>query len=111
MLLGGVVAWHANALRASCEMKCGIWTWIGPCLSIGMEWMGMTMLSSSLLSVKVGGVGEGGVGLGGASEVAGGDGSCNGLGGAGAGAVVGTLGLRRGDRRGSVSEVVRPGVL
>ena len=111
MLLGGVVAWHANALRASCEMKCGIWTWIGPCLSIGMEWMGMTTLSSSPSSVKVGWVGDGGVGSGGAAEVAGGDGSCNGVGVAGAGDVSGTLGLRRGDRRGGVREALRPGVL
>ena len=75
-----------------------------------MEWMGMsTLLLSS--SLKVGWVGEGCAGSGGASEVAGGDGSCNGLGGAGAGAVVGTLGLRRGDRRGGVGEVLRPGAL
>ena len=35
--LGEEVALHAKAWRASCDMKCGIWTWTGPCFSIGIE--------------------------------------------------------------------------
>ena len=106
----GVDAWQANAWRASWEMKCGIWTWMGPCLSAGMDWIGMTTLSS-LSSAKVGEVREElccslrlGVGVKGY-------GSCDGSSVAAEVDVVGTSGLRRGDCRGGVGLVVRPGLL
>ena len=99
---------------------------MGGCLSIGMDDMGMTTLSSSS-SVKVGGSGEevswslsvgagvagceGCVGASGVFDGVTGDGSCDGRVGAFADEVSGTLGLRRGERRGGVGLVVRPGVL
>lgn len=72
---------------------------------IGMENTGMTMLSSSSL-VKVG-VGEEDVWW----SLSQGVGSCDGGVGAVFTDVLGMLGLRRGERRGGVGTVVRPGVL
>jgi hypothetical protein len=64
------------------------------------------------LSAGVGGFGwSGRVGATGVFLVDSGDGSCDGGVGAVATAVLGMLGLRRGERQGGVGSVVRPGVL
>ena len=106
--LGWVVAWEANAWRASWEMKCGTWTLMG--LLLVLDAIGITTLLSSSSSKR-----DSVMGISYASmcSVSGME-RCGGSDGEVGGAVVnivGGAGFRHGDRHVGWGIPVRPGVL